>query len=248
MINTQSRVANFTSSQMFRIVGTPAVLKTYLKEKRAERDLKRSIDLGAYSQEMTWGKVIEAYFFLQEKYFPTGCGYSLCSKETAVHPKYSFWVGSCDVEGKQDAGEIKCFYPKNYHALALALLALISGKITLEAFKLEFKEIYWQVVSNAIILGKTHATIFAYTPTKEELEDCILLLEETNFGERLGLDPWMFRFMIEAKEKEQLYKLPYIDPEKTDFPNEVRYTFEVPTDDIILLTKKVLEAYKLLQE
>lgn len=248
MIEIQDRVGNFTSSQIFRIVGTPSVRDTYLKDKRAERGLNRSIDLGAYSQEMCWGKIIEAYFFLQEKYFPTGSGYSLCSKSTQRHPKYNFWVGSCDVQGKNDAGEIKCFYPKNYHALASALLALKSGKISLENFKSEFKEIYWQVVSNAIILGKTHATIFAYTPTKDELEDCILLLEETNFGERIGLDPWMFRFIIEAKEKEQLYKLPYIDPEKTDFPNEVRYTFEVPTDDIILLTKKVNEAYKLLQE
>lgn len=227
-------------------MGTPAVVEAYLKEKRAERDLCRSIDLGAYSQEMTWGKIIEAYFFLQEKYFPTGSGYSLCSKQTAVHQKYPYWVGSCDVEGKNDAGEIKCFYPKNYYVLASALKKLNEGKMSLEEFKKDHKEVFWQVMSNAVILGKTHATIFAYIPTKEELEDCILMLEETNFGEKIGLDPWMFRFMIEAKENDKLYKLPYIDPEKTDFPNMVKHTFELPVDDVILITKKVVEAYKLL--
>lgn len=248
MINQKERIGNFTSSNIYRLVGTPAVRETYLKEKRAERALGRSVDTGAYSQSMTFGKVMEAYFFMQEKYFPTGSGYNLCNKETQVHPKFPFWVGSCDVEGKQDAGEIKCFYPKEYYNLSSALIKLNEGKMTIEQFKKDWKEVYWQVVSNGIILNKPMCTIFVYTPTKEELEDCILMLEETAFAEKIGLDPWMVRFMIEAKEKNELYKLPYLDPEKTDWPNMVKHTFQPAAEDVILLTKSVIEAEKLLKD
>ena len=248
MINQENRIENFTSSQIFRLVGTDSVRETYLKEIRAERALKRSVDLGAYSQPMTWGKIFEAFYFIQEKYFPTGSGYSLCNKTTQVHKKYKFWAGSCDVEGRQDAGEIKCFYPEKYFLLASALLKLLKGEMTIEQFKKDFKEVYWQVVSNGIILNKPKCTIFAYIPTLEELRDCILLLRETNFAERLGLDPWMINFILDADDKDELYRLPYIDTEKSDFPNEVRFTFQPPAEDIILLTKTVIESEKLLAD
>jgi len=244
MIDNENRIKNFTSSQMFRVMGTPAVVKTYIRKKEAERALNRSIDLGGNAKPMTWGKIMEAFFFSQEKYFPTGCGYSLCNKKTVLHPKYSYWAGSPDLEGKEDVGEIKCFEPDNYYQLAKDLINVKTGKTTLEEFKKDNKEVYWQVVSNGVILGKPKCTIFAYIPTLEELEDCILLIEETGFCETIGLDPNAYKYIVDAKLFDKMSTLPYLDTSKTDFPNMVSYTFTTPVEDIIALTKAVIAAEK----
>lgn len=246
MINLEERIGNFTSSQIYRLMGTPSVVNTYVKEKRAERALGRSVDLGAYSKSMTHGKIFEAFLFSQEKYFPTGSGWNLCNKTTLVHPKIKCLAGSPDAEEKQTVGEIKCFEPKGYYEISDALIKLKNGKMTLDEFKKDFKEVYWQVVSNSIITNKPKCAIFVYIPTLEELELCIELINETNFCEKIGLDEWMYRYIVEAADKDELYKLPYIDTSKTDWPNFVSYTFQPPAQDIIDLTKAILNGQKLL--
>lgn len=246
MINLTERIGNFTSSQIYRLMGTPSVRETYLKEKRAERALKRSVDLGAYSKSMTFGKIMEAFIFSQEKYFPTGSGWELCNKTTVIHPKIKCFAGSPDALEKQTCGEIKCFEPKGYYEISNALIRLKNGDISLDEFKKDFKEVYWQVVANSIITNKPKCAIFVYIPSLEELEYCISLINETNFCEKIGLDEWMYRYIVEHAEKEELYKLPYIDTSKTDWPNFVKYEFQAPAEDIIQLTKAVLDAEKLL--
>ena len=73
MIANVNRIGRFTSSQIWKLMtdgrsenglGAPAI--TYIEEKRAERCLGRSIDLGAHSQALTWGKVMEVVGFEQE--------------------------------------------------------------------------------------------------------------------------------------------------------------------------------------
>jgi len=253
MIDNENRIGAFTNSKISLLLQKGTGVKpfgagalTYIKTRKAERRLGRSVDAGASTQAMVWGKIMEAFLYTQEKYFPMGSGYSLSNKETVTHPKYKFWAGSPDVLSAQAAGEIKCYYLEKYMEISEALINLKKGSITLDDFKNEFKEEYWQVVGNATIINKPQCVIFVYTPTLDELEDCILMLQETNFGEKLGLDPWQYRFMLEAKEREQLFKLPYIDPLKSDWPNFVKHEFQPPADDVIFLTKRVLEAEKLL--
>lgn len=246
MINLEERIGNFTSSQVYRLKGSASVVKTYVEEKKAERALMRSADLGSYSQSMTYGKIMEAYLYSQEKYFPMASGWELCNKTTLIHPKIKSLAGSPDALEKITAGEIKCFYPKEYFKLANDMLKVVSGKMTLQEFKEEHPKVYWQVVCNAMIANKSKCAIFAYMPTLEELEDLILLIQETNFCEKIGLEPWMYRFITEAAEKNELYRLPYIDPSKTDFPNFVKLEFEPPIEDIIDLTKAILNGEKLL--
>lgn len=247
MIHHTTRIGRFTSSQMHRLMsldrsgkkfGAPAL--TYIKEKEAERCLGRSIDTGAYSPEMTWGKVMEAYVFS----FVLGIEYTLCSKETVVHPKYAFWSGSPDFTKTQTAGEIKCYYPKKFFEYSKALLQLKEGVITLEDFKAEFKAEYWQVVSNGVILNKPKCELIVFTPTHKQLCHIIELMDEGWF-EKLGLEPWMYRFIDEARDK--FYKLPHI-PEHSEWPNFVSYEFQPPAEDIILLTKTVINAEKLLTD
>ena len=243
MINTLERIGRFTSSNIWKLTtqntkkdgfGAPAL--TYIEEKIAERCLGRSIDLGAVTQSLTWGKIAEHYcsaFHL--------LGYQLVSKTTFVHPKYKFWSGSPDAETTQKVAEIKCFEPKKYFELSSALIQLNEKEITIEDFKKDFKEIYWQVVSNSIILNKPICEIIAYTPTEKQLLQIREEIEETNILEKLGIEPWQGRFVTEKK----LYELPYI-PEGIEYPNFVKFEFQPSAEDIIFLTGCVLKAEKLL--
>jgi len=244
MVEVKERIGRFTSSQIWKLTtsdrsgkgfGSPAL--TYIEEKRAERSLGRSIDLGAVSQSLTWGKIMEYYC----NKFHLDISYTLCSNVTDVHPKYKFWSGSKDATKTDTAVEIKCFEPKNFYQLSMALLKLDAGKITLDNFKKDFKEVYWQVISNAIILNKPFCEIIIYTPTEEQLIQIRQEIEETNVLEKLGIEPWQGRFIIEK----DVYNLPYI-PNGIEYPNFVKYRFQPIAEDVIFLNQRVLMAEKLL--
>ena len=240
MIANKNRIGRFTSSNIWKLTtegrgelgfGAPAI--TYIEEKRAERCLGRSIDLGAHSQALTWGKVMEFIGFEEEM----GIDYSLCSQETLLHPKYNFWSGSPDAKTKVKAVEMKCFYPKAFYELSRDLMLE-----DLCLIKKNHKELYWQVVSNAIILGFNKAEIIAFTPTEKQLIYVREKLSDTDFAlEKLGMMDWQVRWIYEK----EIYELPYI-PVNIQWPNCVKFEFEVPSEDVIFLTKCVLKAEKLL--
>lgn len=244
MVEVLERIGRFTSSNIWKLTtkdrtgkefGAPAL--TYIEEKRAERSLGRSIDLGAVTNTLTWGKVMEYYC----NKFHLDISYTLCSKITDVHPRYKFWSGSKDATKSDTAVEIKCFEPKKFYELSMALLKLEAKKITLNEFKKDFKEVYWQVVSNAIILNKPFCEIIVYTPTESQLMQIREEIESTNVLEKLGIEPWQGRFIIEK----EIYYLPFI-PEGIEYPNFVKYRFQPTAEDIIFLTKCVVDAEKLL--
>jgi len=78
-------------------------------------------------------------------------------------------------------------------------------------------------------------------PSEKQLIQMREEIETTNVLEKLGIEPWQGRFIIEK----EIYNLPYI-PEGIEYPNFVNFEFVVPADDIIFLTKCVLDAEKLL--
>ena len=270
MIDQVNRIGRFTSSEIYKLMSvgsrpmTPDELAahkkenpksykkniddgfgesalTYIEEKRAERSLGRSIDTGATSNEMIWGHVMEAYAFE----YCMGMEYKSASKKALLHPKYNFWAGSPDFEKPKTGGEMKCFYPKKFYTLSKELIKLNDGLITLDDFKNNTKsklnEIFYQVLSNTVILGHSRCEIMAFTPTEEQLIHVIDLLEDTDFAEKIGLNPWNVRFIVERREK--LYELPYI-PKHSNWPNMVSHEFDLPIDDVIALTKAVIAAEK----
>ena len=81
-MNNSNRTGRFTSSQMYRLVGSLAVQKTYIKEIDIERKMQRCLDVGSYSQSMAWGRYMETRVFqLMPK------SYSMVSKATILHPE-----------------------------------------------------------------------------------------------------------------------------------------------------------------
>lgn len=242
MIHKTLRIGRFTSSNIHKLVsmnrsgndvGEP--FNTYVEEKRAERCLGRSIDMGAYSQEMVWGKVMEWYLFEHV----LGLSYNLVSKDTEVHPKYPFWSGSPDATNDDinSCVEIKCYYPKKFFQITRMMISVNEGWKKLEDFKKEFKEEYWQVLSNAVILNKPMCELIVFTPTEEQLNHVKQLVEETNTLEKLGIELWKGRFIYEKNN----YELPFI-PEHSDYPNMVKLTFEPTKEDIEFLTERVKKA------
>lgn len=216
--------------------GAPGL--TYIQGKKAERCLGRSIDLGKGGSATIWGKVAE--YYCDKFHLPLDC--VMASTETDVHPEYPFWSGTKDFTKKDTAGEIKCFEPNKYFELSYALIKLNAGEITIDEFKKEFPDIYWQPVSNAIILNKRFAQIVCFMPTEEQLHQIRKEVEETNILEVLGIDPWKARFIIEN----DISELPYV--KNPNYPNFVSYEWEIPQSEKDFLTSRVLKAEELINK
>lgn len=226
--NPKSRKKNIESG-----FGAGAI--TYIRQRRAERSLGRSIDTAFYSQAMSWGKFCEAYLFWKKGLI--GLEYSLVSQDTVIHPEYPFWSGSPDLVTKMKLAEIKCYYPENFYYYSSVLISE-----DLVALKKDFREEYWQIISNACILKKERGEAIAFMPTEEQLIEMRQLVEETDFVEKqMKDDPWKYRFIAEKP----MYELPYI-PAGIEYPSLVKFEFEIPKEDKEFLTQRVIEAEALL--
>ena len=225
MINNIFRIGNFTSSQIHKLVGPPAPLKTYLTEKNLERVLNSGIESEAHSNAMAWGNFLE-----QRVHNLLGFEYELCSNETDLHPTIICWAGSKDfiVKGKKIA-ELKCFQLKNF---SLYTNALLTGEI--EIIKKEFPKEYWQAVSNAIINEVPNAELITYCPYESELDEIREMAMDY-----IESDAWKYRFIYESSPE----NLPHLK-NNGFYKNLNRFEFEVPKADIDLLTEKVNEASK----
>lgn len=241
MLDNTLRYGRFTSSNIWKLTtqtakkdgfGAPAL--TYINEKRAERTLGRGIDTGFYNQATAWGKVMEVVAYESDDF---GTEYTFCSDVTVKHPTIDCWAGSPDAKTKKFAAEMKSYYPMNFFNFSKDLFI---GD--LETVKKNHKEEYWQVVSNAIILGLKQAELIAFMPTEKQLIEVRRQIEQTNFiEEKLQDEPWKYRFISEKP----LVELPYV-PEGIEYPNCVKFRFDIPVEDQIFLTKCVLDAEKLL--
>lgn len=220
MINNEFRAGNPTSSQMFRVCGTPAVVKTYLAEKNLERKLNASIETEAYTQAMAWGTFLE-----QRVHELLGMNYILCSDQTELHPTIKHWAGSKDfkVDGVK-ISELKCYQLKNFALYTDAIL-----KADTEFLKAEFPKEYWQAVSNAIINQVPNAEVISYCPFESELPEIIQMAVDYSDPS----DAWKYRFIYENQN------LPCIK-DGGYYNNLNRFEFELPKSDVEFLTERVI--------
>jgi hypothetical protein len=221
VLNPQ-RVGAFTSSEIYRLMGSPKVAATYIEEKQIEKRLGRCLTKDNYSQDMAWGNFCE-----QRVHELLGLEYKLLSTETAVHPKYEFWAGSADliVEGKK-VSDIKCFQMKKFCQYTDALLTN-----DLDLIKAEFPAEYWQLISNAIINNVPNAEAITYCPYLSEIP--ILREMASNYD---GVDQWKYRFIAEKPESGLAWL-----PDGGFYKNLNIFEFEVPQSDKDLLVESVLK-------
>ena len=241
MNNKANRVARFTSSKISVLTvlgkgefgfGTGAI--TYIKQRLKELKIGRGLTLPIYKQDMVWGKLWEVYVHWQ-----LGLEYKLIIDKTTIHPKYAFWSGSEDFQVEIDGGcvsELKCYQMDKHIDYAECL-----QKQSISLFRENFKEEYWQIVSNSCIHNTKYGEAIAFMPTEAQLLEMRELLENTDYVEKhLKDDPWKYRFVYEK----DLYDLPFI-PSHSDFPSMVKFRFEVPIEDKVFITKQLINADKL---
>jgi hypothetical protein len=238
MIENKDRIGNFTSSNIYKLCGSlkdgeaSKSYETYIKEKMYERKLKRSLEVGAYSQSMTWGKFLEKRV---NDNLPLN--YQMLHKTTNVHYKYDFWAGSVDfLVPNVKIAELKCFEPKNF---ASYVTSLMTGDT--EYIKKEHPKEYWQMVSNACIHKVPKMEAIVYMPYESEMEDIRELAEDSEYLSAIGMMPWEVRFITE-KPNSQLAVL----PNDSAFKNLNIFEFDVPVEDVVFLTKRIISAGKIL--
>lgn len=219
----KERIGSFTSSNIYRLLGSKKVRETYIQEKQIEKRMGRSIQVESYSQAMAWGSFMEMFVFDK-----IGLEYKITSNDTDVHPLIKGWSGSKDliVPGIK-VSDIKCYQPKNF---ALYTDALLTENI--DFIRSNFPKEYWQLVSNAIINEVPNAEAITFMPYRSELD------ELRDFAENYeGSDSWKYRFIYESDDCD----LPYL-PNTGYYESMNTFEFEVPNIDILLLTNAVLTA------
>lgn len=237
MINNTLRVGNFTSSEIHRLMtksrdggfGKPAI--TYIQEKNMERRLGRSLGTDVGSRATSWGNLVEMMAFNL-----LGLEYKMTSTDTIRHPKIPFWSGSPDCQTfrkEPTVVDIKC--PATLKSFCT--LADCKTPEDLVENHSEGEKYYWQLVSNAILLGVDHAELIAYCPYKHELD--IIREMASNYDGNQNKIAWI-GFAEDAD-------LPYI-LEGKHYQNINVLRFEVPQADKALLTDRVLLAGKQLEK
>jgi hypothetical protein len=238
MINNIARVGNFTSSEIVALTkvakdgksfGAPAL--TYIAECNMERRLGRSLTDEVNARPLVWGKFLEAIVFEL-----LGLEYSLISKDTIVHPTIPFWSGSPDGMKEEDTViDIKCpITLKSFCQLVDPLYDGLTGIDAMNAVRDNHKDgekYYWQLVSNSILTGAKYAELIVYMPYQSELASIRSMAEGNGKA-----------YFIWASSDDEL---PYM-PDNGYYENVNIIRFEVPQDDKVFLTAKVIEAGKML--
>lgn len=234
-----SRAANFTSSAIWKLmtndrketgIGSPGL--TYIKEKKMEAKLGRQLQKETSSRSISWGTFVQHR--VTNTLLDTSC--KPTKDERREHRIVSNWTGAEDYIrhgaglGEKIAGEVKCFELKKFCQTHDA------ATIGAEALKVECPEIWWQLVSNAILNGTEKAELCLYVPYKKELS---AIKDEADQPDVDQEHQWLKY----AKDDE----LPYLI-EGLHYPNISLFSFDIPQQDITALTNRVIMATKMLSE
>jgi hypothetical protein len=203
---------------------------TYIQEKNLERKLGRSLEVEKHTRPMTWGLYLE-----HRVHGMLSISYEYVSQKTLVHPGIDLWVGSPDNVNIDESvvGDTKCWEPKAF-AEYVDCLSLND----IELFKKEYPKEFWQLISNACILGMKYIEPIVYMPYESEIPD--IRESVSNYDCE---DPWNYRFIAEAPISELAYL-----PDGGYYKNLNIFRFPVPEADKQALTDGVIEAGKLLIE
>lgn len=258
IVENKARVANFTSSKVYNLIkkgsremtaeelekhkkanpgsrkknidaGFAAGGLTYIKQRFQEAKRKRSVNTDAYSKAIAWGDIMEMYVYERK----LDLSYEITSTETASHPKIKRWKGSTDLlVPRVKIGEIKCYQPEKWCKYADCLLAR-----DLKAFREDFPEEYWQIVSNAEIHQVKRGEAITYLPYDSEAGDIADFVHLYD-----GEDVWRYEYIFNSiMRQDHTRQLPF-QPDDSGYPDLVSWEFEIPREDAKYLTERVEEA------
>lgn len=238
MFENNNRTGRLTSSNAAKLmsngrkagsVGAP--FTTYVDQKKRERKLGRSLSLNKGNRSTAWGHLMEAWVM----YDKLGFHYAHHGAITTIHPEFDTWAGTADLVQKGvKIGDIKCFEPDNFTKLADVL-----QQQDRELLKKEYPSEYWQLVSNACIHQVTTAELILFMPLKSELERIRDWLNN-DLDEVAANNLHRYRYIMDASDEE----LPYLPDDCEGYSSLESFEFEVPQDDIDLLTDRIKLASK----
>jgi hypothetical protein len=158
------RVGNFTSSEIYRLMATPKKANEYVLEKNFERKLKRSLSSEVNSKPINWGHLCEPFAFDL-----LDTSYLIESKKTLSHPEIPYWLGTPDVlkNCSSVVGDIKCPYTlKSFCQLVSCI-----NENDLRKNHEQGEKYFWQLISNACVLGIEKVELIIYCPFESDLEE-----------------------------------------------------------------------------
>lgn len=233
---SDNRNGNFTSSGIVALttkgkakgsIGKPYY--TYIKSRKRERKLKRSIEVQSNAKPLSWGKLVEKIAFDQ-----LGYEYELTSRETIFHESIPNWCGTPDGKKRPSTTfDIKC-------PISIDSYCDYADCVDINEVRKNTKlgeENYWQIVSNSILQNTTHGELIIFVPYKSQLAEIRELAD--NFDGDQNKIAW-----INWANDEDL---PYLH-EDGDYKNIVIFRFEIPQADKEFLTSRVLSANELLNQ
>lgn len=210
-----------SKAQNIKHLDTPdGKFDTYVKEKVRERNLGVALNSDRNARPTSWGHLVEKFVFDEKM----GLDYTLVSKKRYYHKKHKeYWSGMPDLITPELVADIKCHWTRT------AFCDLVESIESVELFKENHPEYYWQLVSNAILCDRDKAMIISYIPYFEDLEGIRLEAEA-----RSGEIEYDFSFVQFAKDEE----LPYlIEGNKYNDINILE--FDIPQEDKDILTARI---------
>lgn len=234
MLDNKKRAGRYTSSEIYRLMGTPAVRKTYITEKQMEVRLGKSLSAEFWSKATSWGKLMEVLAFNA-----ISMEWNICSKETLLHPELGqFWSGTPDLKAEGKVAEVKGYEYKIFCQLTDVIMAKDLPALK----KLNKGKEYWQIVSNAVILGVTKGAAVSFMPFEKDFEMIKVFL-----GQLDGTKPHELELHDECgwvmfKKPADVCLLP-----NDGYYNDLNvFEFDIPEEDIKILTERVKEDSKYL--
>lgn len=264
ILNNEIRVGSFTSSPIHRLTGfgkramtaeelaarpksgVGSAVKTiedpntlsnealnYIAEKNLERKIGRSLSVEKQTRATLWGHYME-----QRVHDKLPTSYRLIGKKTVAHPTIPNWVGSPDNDCKAESvvGDIKCYEPKNFCEY-VDCLTLANEKNDISIFRDNFPQQYWQLISNACILGMDNIEAIVYIPYFSELQE----IRESVIDLDSDDDKKKYGFIAYSSYNE----LPYI-ADGCAYKNLNIFRFVAPKEDKEFLSNRITTAGKLL--
>lgn len=198
---------------------------TYIEEKKMEAKLGRQLQKEVHSRPASWGTFVQHR--VTNVLLDTGC--KPTKDVRRVHPTISNWSGAEDYLRHDAIGEIKCFELKKF------CQAHEAASFGYDSLRDECPEIFWQLVSNAILLGMNKAELCLYVPYQKELNAIREEAKESN-------DPNVNWLAYNTNDDE----LPYL-LDGGHYKNLSLFMFDIQEADKKLLTSRVVIAIKLLQ-
>jgi hypothetical protein len=230
------REGTYSSSQIYRLMGSASVANNYIQEKIFEKKLKRELYNDTYNASSAWGTYLQhrvINVLLDINVVPT-------IDIRRKHHTIDCWTGAEDYIVDDSIGEIKCFELKNF---CKTHDAASKGLMPLKEI---CPDIYWQLVSNSILCNKKNAELCLYVPYKKELD---VIRDESEWQKIIPkeiYDSKNFQHWLKTIQHKQDEELTFIG-EESGYDNISIFNFEIPDSEKEILTKTVAAAATKLQ-